>query len=207
LVKSNPSPAYITRVAQTFQNTGGDLKAVITQIIMDPEARDDVGDANSGRLKEPILHISGFLRALNGSFSPTTGLTYLFDYMSQSVLTQPSVFNWFSPLYRLPTDPTLFGPEFQIYSPTDATLRGNVMFNMLNNPATDVVIDLAPFQAYGNDMPGLVEKANQTFLYGRMPAGMKTAIINAATPGWDAKARIEIAIYLTILSGQSAVQF
>ena len=80
------------------------------------------------------------------------------------------------------------------------------MFQMLNNPATDVVTDLSPFQPYGNDMNGLVEMANQTFLYGRMPAGMKTAIINAATPGYDAKTRIETAIYLTILSGQYAVQ-
>lgn len=206
LVVSNPSPAYVQRVSQVFNATHGDLKAVVTAIITDTEARNDVASVNSGRLKEPILNVCGFLRALNGHFTPDHGLAYLFDYMAQSVLSPPSVFNWFSPLYRLPTDRSLFGPEFQIYSPTDCTLRGNMMFGLLNFPASDAVIDLSPFQPYGNDMPGLVEMANQTFLYGRMPAGMKTAIIAAATPGYDAKARIETAIYLTILSGQYAVQ-
>ncbi len=210
LVCSNPSPAYVQRVVNAFNDNGqgvkGDLKAVVTAIIMDQEARNDTPTATSGRLKEPVLNICGFLRALNGRFTPDHGVAFIFDYMAQSILSPPSVFNWFSPLYRLPTDRTLFGPEFQIYSPTDCTLRGNVMFQMLNYPATDVVTDLTPFQPYGNDMPGLVEMANQTFLYGRMPAGMKTAIINAATPGYDAKTRIETAIYLTILSGQYAVQ-
>lgn len=206
LVCSNPSPGYVQRVSQVFTSTQGDLKAVVTAIIMDQEARNDTPTATSGRLKEPVLNVCGFLRALNGRFAPDHGLAYIFDYMAQSVLSPPSVFNWFSPLYRLPTDRTLFGPEYQIYSPTDCTLRGNLMFQMLNYPATDVVIDLLPFQPYGNDMAGLVEMANQTFLYGRMPAGMKTAIMNAAAPGYDAKARIETAIYLTILSGQYAVQ-
>ena len=36
---------------------------------------------------------------------------------------------------------------------------------------------------------------------------MKQAIITAATPGYDAKTRIETVIYLTILSGQFSVQF
>lgn len=206
LVCSNPSPGYVQRVSQVFSSTQGDLKAVVTAIIMDQEARNDTPTTTSGRLKEPILNVCGFLRALNGRFAPDHGLAYIFDYMAQSVLSPPSVFNWFSPLYRLPTDRSLFGPEYQIYSPTDCTLRGNLMFQMLNYPATDVVIDLTPFQPYGNDMAGLVEMASQTFLYGRMPAGMKTAIMNAAAPGYDAKTRIETAIYLTILSGQYAVQ-
>ncbi len=211
LVMSNPSPAYIKRVADVFVNNGsgvkGDLKAVITAILMDPEARNDTPTANGGRLKEPILHTCGFLRALNGHFTATNGLTYLFDYVSQGVLTPASVFNWFSPLYRLPTDPTLFGPEFQIYSPTDACLRGNYFFEYLSNPASDVAIDLTPFQAYGNDMPGLVEAANQALLYGRMPAAMKQAVIDAATPGYDAATRIQTVLYLTALSGLYAVQY
>jgi len=211
LVTSNPTPGYIQRVATVFNDNGqgvkGDLKAVITAIIMDAEARNDTPTATSGRLKEPILGVSAFLRALNGGFAPTNGLTYLYDYISQSVLSPPSVFSWFSPMYRLPTDRTLFGPEFQIYSPSDCTLRANMIFQMLNNPGTDVVIDLSPFQPYGNDMTSLVEMANQTFLYGRMPAAMKQVIITAATPGYDAKTRIETVIYLTILSGQFNVQF
>lgn len=210
LVTSNPSGAYIQRVASVFANNGngvaGDLKAVVTAILLDPEARQDTPVATQGRLKEPILQVSGFLRALNGGFSSTQQLTYLFDYMAQSVLNPPSVFSWFSPLYRVPHS-SLFGPEFQIYSPTEATLRGNLLFGMLNYSGGDTVIDLSPFQPYGNDMPNLVEAVNQVLLYGRMPAAIKQVLIDAATPGYDARSRIETVLYLTALSGLYAVQY
>lgn len=206
LVTSNPSPQYIERVAQVFANTDGDLKAVVTAILLDAEARDDVPTANSGRLKEPLLHYAGFIRALGGQLSSGHSLSYLFEYVAQPVLEPASVFSWFSPLYRLPGDPALFGPEFQIYSPTDCSLRGNYFYGVLNNPGTDVTVDLAPFMPYGHDMAGLVEAANQALLYGRMPAAMKTIIMNAAAPGYDAKTRVITALYLTALSGQYAVQ-
>ena len=210
LVTSNPSPAFVQRIAAVFADNGsgvaGDLKAVITAILLDPEARNDVPTVNSGRLKEPVLNIAGFLRALGGGFTPGQGLNYLFGYIGQSPLQPASVFSWFSPLYRLPADRTLFGPEFQIYSPSDSTLRGNYIFNLLHFPSSDATIDLTPFQPYGNDMPGLVEAANQALLYGRMPAAMKSVIITAATPGYDAQTRIETVLYLTALSGFYAVQ-
>lgn len=210
LVMSNPSPGYVQRVAAVFANNGqgvrGDLKAVVRAILLDSEARNDLATVNQGRLKEPILQVSGFLRALNGQFSSTQQITYLFDYMAQSVLGPPSVFSWFSPLYRVPKAPQLFGPEFQIYTPTEATLRGNLMFSILNYPGADMPVDLTPFQPYGNDMAGLVEKANVTLLFGRMPAEIKQAIITAAAPGYDAKTRIETVLYLTALTGQYAVQ-
>ena len=44
LVTSNPSPAYVGRVAAAFANNGsgvrGDMKAVVKAILLDPEARD-----------------------------------------------------------------------------------------------------------------------------------------------------------------------
>jgi uncharacterized protein (DUF1800 family) len=210
LVMSNPSSAYIQRVADVFAGTDsgvrGDLRAVVRAILTDPDARQDTAAATQGRLKEPILQVTGLVRALNGQTSSTEQVSYLFDYMSQSILTPPSVFSWFSPLYHVPRSP-LLGPEFQIYSATDATLRGNFFYTLLTNPGSDFSIDLSQFQAYGNDMAGLVEAANQILLYGRMPPGMKQAIINAAAPGYDAQTRIITVLYLTALSGQYAVQY
>ncbi len=205
LVTSNPTPGYVQRVAGVFSATGGDLKATITAILTDSEARNDVPTATSGRLKDSILHTCGFLRALNGHFNNPEGLTYEFDYMAQSPLDAPSVFSWFSPLYHVPKSP-LFGPEFQIYTPTEATLRGNLFEFFLSQTGTDFTLDLSPYQAFGNDMQGLVELVNQKLLYGQMPAAMKQALITAAAPGYDAKTRIETAIYLTALSGYYAVQ-
>ena len=210
LVTSNPSPGYIKRVADVFVDNGsgvrGDLKAVVTAILMDTEARDDNPTPNGGRLKEPILQISAFLRALGGGYSTTEGVTYMYDEFAQVPLGPPSVFSWYSPAYHVPKSP-LFGPEFQIYTPSQATLRGNFFYDVLTQPGTDMTINLAPFQAYGNDMNGLVELANQTFLYGRMDPAMKTIIATAAAPGYDATTRIATAIYLTVLSGQYAVQY
>lgn len=210
LVMSNPSPDYIERITEVFLDNGagvrGDLHAVVRALLLDPEARNDAATPHQGRLKEPILQVSGFLRALNGQFSSSQQLTYLFDYMAQSVLAPPSVFSWFSPLYRVPKNTALFGPEFQIYSPTEATLRGNMFYSILQYPGNDVPVDLSPFQPYGNDMPALVEQANQVLLHGRMPPALKQAIITAAAPGYDAKTRIETVLYLTALTGQYAVQ-
>ena len=210
LVTSNPSPGYVQRVVSTFIDNGsgarGDLRAVITAILLDAEARQDTPTVNGGRLKEPILQISGFLRALGGGYSPTEGLTYLYDEFAQMPIGAPSVFGWYSPSYHIPGS-SLFGPEFQVYTSSEAVLRGNLFFELLTNPGTDASVNLSPFQPYGNDMTGLVEAANQALLYGRMDPGLKNAIINAAAPGYDAQTRIMTALYLTALSGQYAVQY
>lgn len=207
LVKSNPTGSYIQRVAEVFKDTDGDLQSTLTAIFTDPEARNDTAATDSGRLKEPILHTCGLLRALNGHWNNPNQEVYLFEYMAQSPLNPPSVFSWFSPLYRVPKG-TLFGPEFQIYTPMEATLRGNLFHHFITNPSSgDYTIDLSPFQPFGNDMPGLVEVVNQKLLYGRMPAAMKQALIDAAMPGYDANTRITTVLYLTALSGLYTVQY
>ena len=76
LVTSNPSPAYIQRVAAVFEDNGegvrGDMAAVITAILSDPEAR--AGDEASaapnssfGHLREPVLFMANLLRGLDAT--------------------------------------------------------------------------------------------------------------------------------------------
>ncbi len=206
LVVSTPTGDYIQRVAEVFSGTGGDLQATLTAIFTDVEARTDVPGVHAGRLKDHILHTCGFLRALNGHFKNPNQIVYIYHYMAQSPLNPPSVFSWFSPMYRVPKSP-LFGPEFQIYSPMEATLRGNLFHYILANSAGgDFTVDLSPFQPFGNDLPGLVELVNQKLLYGRMTAAMKQALMDAAAPGYDSSTRIQTVLYLTALSGQYAIQ-
>ena len=68
LVTSNPSPAYIARVAAVFNDNGagvrGDMKAVIRAILLDPEARNDTPPATFGRLRTPMQHTIALARAL-----------------------------------------------------------------------------------------------------------------------------------------------
>jgi uncharacterized protein (DUF1800 family) len=69
MVSSNPSPAYVARVAAAFDNNGsgvrGDMKAVWKAILLDPEARAVGTSTSAGKLREPVLRLAHMLRAFN----------------------------------------------------------------------------------------------------------------------------------------------
>ena len=66
LVKSNPTPAYVERVATVFNDNGegvkGDLKAVVKAIFLDPEFWNDT---TPQKFKEPTIAWTQLLRAFN----------------------------------------------------------------------------------------------------------------------------------------------
>ena len=132
LVTSNPTPAYIARVAGTFNNNGsgvrGDLKAVIKAILLDEEARHGHSTIpNFGKLREPILRMTHLWRAFDAQFADgsrtyTTNapsLKNLSSAFGQSVLGAPSVFNFFQPDYSpvgILRDMGIDSPEAEIYT-------------------------------------------------------------------------------------------
>ena len=210
LVKSNPSPAYVQRVASVFNNNGagvrGDLKATVRAILLDAEARNDTADATSGRLKDPFFHVLSIARALGGSISPTNQAAWSFSRTGQTPLAPPSVFGFYSPLFRAPQS-SLYGPEFQIYTPTEATLRGNFIWELLTNPGVDFPgVSITRFVNLGGDIPALINACDQTFLYGRMSPAMRQSLATAMAAQQDNSNRALTALYLTLLSGQHAVQ-
>ena len=106
LVKSNPSPAYITRVADVFDDNGsgikGDMKAVIKAILLDEEARDCSYqmDPFNSRLKEPLFRYTHFARAVDKSNDNNFywNVNYEFERSAkQDILASPSVFNFYNP--------------------------------------------------------------------------------------------------------------
>ena len=111
LVTSNPTPAYIDRVAAVFEDDGsgerGDLSAVVRAILLDPEARggdlDPLIADHAGKLQEPWLRYVGLLRAL-GAESPSGLYLNLGDQargaLAQHPLGAPSASNFFSPASR-----------------------------------------------------------------------------------------------------------
>jgi len=145
LVTSNPSPAYVYRVAQKFVNNGsgvrGDLAAVVRAVLTDFEARSPLVAANptSGKLKEPILRLTAFLRAFNatansGRYSghlvllndvPITGTsTYAAPARSatansSTLLTNTQTALAQAPL-RSPTVFNFFGPDYVLPGPLAA---------------------------------------------------------------------------------------
>ncbi|CAH0995618.1 hypothetical protein EMA8858_01742 [Emticicia aquatica] len=141
LVTSNPSPAYIQRIATIFNNNGsgvrGDLKAVIKGILLDPDARNCCGDGTEavGMLREPFIRYINLVKGLNlqaqgGIYR--NAMARVYDKTEQRPLSSNSVFNFFSPDYRpngVLKDAGKVGPEFQLLS--SQTLTG--YFNALND--------------------------------------------------------------------------
>jgi len=228
LVTSNPTPGYIQRIATVFNDNGqgvrGDLKAVLTAILKDPEARQDTVtlDAggnpyytlngvtvpyNPGRLKDPIYFIVSFVRTMNGVIPSGTIIPYNFVAMGETVNQPPSVFGYYSPLYRLPLKPTLFGPEFQIYTPTESVEEANMLQTIITMPNSDPSIDLSPFNAAVANTAALLDLADQKFFYGRMPGPVRAAIGTAIDANTDNPSRVFTAVYLAVLSGQYQTQF
>ena len=146
LVTSNPSGAYVERVAKVFNNdcsglypqgctnVRGNLKLVVQAILLDPEARGDLKtDPNYGKLREPAQYINGFLRAFNvKSFDKTTtsdGVlgTRSGDFtgtLDQPIFQPPTVFSYYQPHYEVPGIKIL-GPAFGILSTTTTLRRAN----------------------------------------------------------------------------------
>jgi uncharacterized protein (DUF1800 family) len=195
LVKSNPSPAYVQRVAAVFANDGngvrGDMQAIITAILLDPEARANDNGGNDqpgdGHLQEPMLYVAGIIRAFGG----TAGISNYFGWdlvnMSQDVYNAPSVFNYYSPTF-MPPGGSQLGPEFEIYTPDSAIYRANMVSNLFSSwsnpvlnygPATN--IDVTPYLALAANPASLVAALDLTLTHGTMPAAMKQDVIAAVS--------------------------
>ena len=128
LVTGDPTPQYVARVAAVFNNNGqgvrGDLKAVITAILTDPEARGAVKlDPGYGKLREPVLYMTAAARAL-GTKSDGVFFGNQSGTLSQPLFYPTSVFNYYPPTYVLPGTNAL-GPEFAIHNSSTAINRYN----------------------------------------------------------------------------------
>jgi len=208
LVTSNPSPAYISRVASVFNDNGqsvrGDMRAVIQAILLDPEARNDSPPSNFGRLRTPVQHTIALMRALNFPAGQPSQFAYIYYTMSEGMLDAPSVFGHYSPMFHIPKSP-LFGPEFQIYSPTDAVNRANLFYSMMYNP-WPINPALQPFVSVAGNSAALVNAVDNALLQGRMSPQTRTALLGAMPAMNDNTQRALTALYLTAMSGEYLVQ-
>jgi len=223
LVKSNPSPAYIARVAAAFNGTNGaprgDMQNLITAILLDPEATANDNGGNDqpydGHLQEPALFIPGIFRAFNGTMSTQDYFEWDLVNMSQDLFNPPSVFNYYSPGYHVagvkqsgvPVT-NLIGPEFQIFSPSNAVWRANMvqgLFGSYSNPVLGygpgTSIDLTPFVSLAANPTTLVNALDLTLTHGVMPTAMKSYIVAAVTANaGGALSQVETACYLILTS-------
>jgi len=128
LVKSNPTPEYVDRVASVFNDNGsgvrGDLKAVTKAILLDDEARECtwINHNTNGKLREPLLRYTQFARSVDKdqAYGNYWNIGYGFwQEAGQMIMASPSVFNFFLPYFQ-PNGPIadagLIAPEFQIHN-------------------------------------------------------------------------------------------
>jgi uncharacterized protein (DUF1800 family) len=210
LVISDPSPAYLGRVSAVFTSSGGDLKAVARQILLDPEARrgDDERVAlgpKDGHWREPVLATIAMMRALSSSVRPDNRLERFPTNLGQRVFYPESVFNDYSPDYR--TSNGLLAPEFELLSSGTALMRANVVRNLVEKGLNgDAQFDLSPFIALAGSPGDMVDAIDRAFLYGRLPREVKEEIVSAVTATHDYNLRARNAIYLVATSALYQVQ-
>jgi hypothetical protein len=210
LVTSNPSPQYVSRVSSVFLNDGqgvrGDMQAVITAILTDPEARagDDGNaspNANFGHLREPVLFMSNLLRGLNGILGTSSAIYNQTKQMGQPLFGPTSVFSYFSPQFR--TEKGLLGPEFQIYSTATVAARGDIVNSALYGKLDkNTTFDLSPFQQFGTNNAALADYISQVFFYHSMSANLTQAVLSAANAATSPTRAVQAALYVALTSGE-----
>ncbi len=228
LVTSNPSPAYVARVAAVFANDGsgagggsgassrGNLRAVVRALLLDDEARNlgtAAGTASSpsfGKLREPMLRFAGWARAYNvvspsgtwavgNTSDPAKGL-------AQSPLRSPSVFNFFRPGYVPPNSPlgtaALVAPEFQIANESSVVGCINFMQRAVAGQLGDLTPDYTSLLALADDATALIAEINLVLAanqLGAATAATLAAAVQTLPAGTDALRRTRINAALVLV--------
>ena len=224
MIKSNPSPNYIARVASAFNDNGsgvrGDMLAVIKAILLDVEARDcsELFNAEHGKLTEPFLRYTKFARFIEKeNFNNRLwNIGYNFyQATTQSPLSAPTVFNFFLPDYQPNGEilnAELYGPEFQIHNSRTSIEYINQVNNQAfwtylmedweeNSPA--VYINYEKLEPLAKDPEVLVNYLDKHLTRGMMSNETRATIKNAIAPlmyGDYRFDRVRLATYLTLIS-------
>ena len=167
LTKSNPTPAYIERVATIFKNSNWNLQKTVKAIFLDPELLDDLKNNRLIKFKEPQIAFTQFLRAMhakpfpgwyfcgygrpqddNASNCQVVKDAYLFndddskEYLGQGAGLAPTVFNFYDNDY-IPNDTALQSmhfkaPELQIQTDSMLIKFQNTIGSLLYHEERDI---------------------------------------------------------------------
>ncbi len=224
LVKSNPTPGYIRRVASVFNDDGngvkGNLAAVVKAILLDNEARDCewLSDPKNGQLREPFVRYTHFASPLDVEQYYGRYWNSSFDYLQnvgQIPMASPTVFNFFlpsfSPLGEIKKN-GLVAPEFQLHN--SRTAIGYV--NYVNNwavynylfysweefdPAT--YLNTTELQKLAREPETLINKLDLLYTYGNLSdrtRGIIKEALNSLVYGNYREERVRMALYLLCIS-------
>jgi uncharacterized protein (DUF1800 family) len=225
LVTSNPSPAYVARIAAVFNNDGngtrGSLKAVVKAILLDTEARSAAAAAASsaGKQREPILRFTAWARAFNAT-SPSDAWAIgntsdAASRLGQSPLRSSSVFNFFRPGYVPPNSAVaqagLVAPEFQLTNESTTVGYLNYMQTVVSTGTGDVKGDYKTLLPLADDAGALLAELNVVLAAGQLSdatlALLKPAL-NGMASGTDSARlnRIYAALVLVLAAPEFIIQ-
>ncbi len=224
-VSSHPSPGYVQRVAEIFNNDGqgnrGNLGAVVKAILLDPEARDcqKIADQYHGKLKEPLLRFTQLYKAFE--LESNQGTFYALGQnierlTAQAPLKAPSVFNFYTSDYRPPgilSDVMLDAPEFQIFNSTTSIGYVNMVDsialvgNVLDVEEGKVSFNLSHELSLADNPDMLVEHLNIKLTSGTLQPKTKQIIRQAVQDmsSFSAEQRVKMAIYLIASTPEFAI--
>jgi len=232
LTTSNPSPAYVTRVAQAFNDNGegerGDMKAVIKAILLDPEVRDcdAIMDDHRSRLKEPFHRYTHMARMIDKSNGNNNYWNIAYNFAretKQDLMASPSVFNFYLPT-NTPIGPIsdagLVAPEFTLHDARSSIGYLNIISNMmwsgrimntwegLDNDNT--WFDLSEPLPIIQDPEAYVNWLDKRFTYGMMTDETRAIVRRAQMSFTESEPsyqdwRVLQGLYLTLISPDYAV--
>lgn len=199
LVTSDPSPAYVARVAAKFVDNGatvrGDMAHVFAAILLDDEARKmpsarSTAERNEfGKLREPMVRLVQWARTFG--VRSATGRWNIGDLtesdqgagLAQSPLRSPSVFNFFKPGFILPGSTPAedkVAPEFQLVNETSVSGYLNCMVAVIEkgiNNQTDMKAAYTAELALATNPRALVDRLNMLLCGGQLSATTVDTIV------------------------------
>jgi uncharacterized protein (DUF1800 family) len=228
LVTSNPSVAYVGRVAAACADNGagvrGDMKAIVRAILLDADARSSatMTDPQFGKLREPVLRLAHWARCFGATSASGNWLIRNLDSAATSLGQQPlrpsSVFNFFRPGY-VPANTAiaaagLVAPEFQITGETSVAGYTNFMQVVISSGvgvAREVRASYTSELAVADNADALIDRVNRCLMAGAMGTAQRQEIrdaVNAISPtAANGRAnRVYTAVLLTMASPEYLVQ-
>lgn len=183
LVKSNPSPDYVKRVATIFKDDGqgvrGNMAAVVRAILLDPEARsgDNVSSPSDGFLQEPYL-FQTFVMSITGWTGSDSQPSYLPCTLNECIYYPKTVFGFFSPSYKIPGT-AIHSPEFQILNDITLINRSQLLWGMVSGQQPGFARQNSAWLYHNfKTVPALVDALNHLAYHGQMSAEEQNFIIN-----------------------------
>jgi len=205
LTKSNPTTAYIRRVADVFATTHGDLGQTVKAILLDPEIWENIKEDRGTKIKEPYLAFTQMVRALEYKPLPTFYWTIpsnktenahiddpgfildaytrfpLYAYFGQFPTHSPSVFNFYDDEF-VPDDSEFkirgfVAPELEIITPKYAVAYNNFVSTLLYEASVPRVLERYGSTATPENDPKAYH-ADRTYMYQEYTEAMPIADAN-----------------------------